>query len=317
MTIQLIEDLNAQQKEVKSLFIKIIILSFALFLTDRVLAHFLLEGLERYYGLDAPSDVLLIGHSHTVLAVDKVALEEATGLRVAKYARQGANAADRLAMLEQYLSRFEDEVEVVIYGVDAFSFTGTQISDNSYQLFFPFMANPIIMDYLNDWNIPKSQLVICQLSHLSRFSEATLGMAVRGWLGKWSNYKRGNVDLYRLQHEITNGQFRRIGFDKSEIRVFEQVVKEVTDRDIVLVLAFYPTIDILNAAEPAQFAKAMKKFSDYADGSENVHFLDFVTEFQSERDLFFDPIHLNPEGQKRVTERLVEELEKLQISPRD
>lgn len=314
MTIQLIEDLGAQRKQLKLLFIKVMILSFALFLTDRVLAHFLVEGLEKYYGLDAPADVLLIGHSHTVLAVDKVALEESTGFRVAKYARQGANATDRLAMLEQYLSRYENELEAVIYGVDAYSFTGSQISANSYQLFFPFMGDTVIIGYLKDWNVPKSQLLVRQLSHLTRFEEATLGMAARGWLGKWSNLKRGNVDLNRLQQEIANGNYRQIGFDESEIRVFEQVVKEVTGRDISLVIAFYPTIDILNATEPAKFAEAMKKFSDYAERSEKVHFFDFVTEFQSERDLFFDPIHLNPEGQKRITERLVEELEKLQIS---
>ena len=65
---------------------------------------FLLKGIDRFYGLKSDADVLMIGHSHLMLAVDKVALEESSGLKVAKYTREGVNMADSRVMAEQYFN---------------------------------------------------------------------------------------------------------------------------------------------------------------------------------------------------------------------
>ena len=61
------------------------------------------NGLNRYFGLDSHSEVLLIGHSHLMLAVDKVNFEAGIGHSVSKYCREGVNVSDRYEMIRQYL----------------------------------------------------------------------------------------------------------------------------------------------------------------------------------------------------------------------
>ena len=44
---------------------------------DRGLGIFINEGLNRYFGLNQHSEVLLVGHSHLMLAADQAKLEPA------------------------------------------------------------------------------------------------------------------------------------------------------------------------------------------------------------------------------------------------
>ena len=114
---------------------------------DRGLGIFINEGLNRYFGLNQHSEVLLIGHSHLMLATDKAKLETALNCRISKYCREGVNVADRYQMVKQYLeSLYSDSLKIVLYGVDQFMFTGTGLSSNSYKLFYPFMDEKILIN---------------------------------------------------------------------------------------------------------------------------------------------------------------------------
>ena len=128
MTVPLIEDLRGQRRKVKTFAFKLIVFLLILFVADRLAAMVLLDGVEKYFGLDQPAPVLLVGHSHTVLGIDKEGLEEKLGVRVAKYARQGANLRDRLAMIRQYVHKFPDSVHTIVYDVDAHLFTPKGLS---------------------------------------------------------------------------------------------------------------------------------------------------------------------------------------------
>lgn len=309
MRLPLLDDLRQDATRVQRRLGRFALFILVLLGVDFAVGTMLLHGLERYYGLDIGAEILLIGHSHTVLGVDKERLEALTGLRVAKYAREGANMADREVMIKHYLERHPDTVRFIVFGVDAHSFTAEGLSKNSYQLFLPFMADPVVRDFLTaqqamaglEWWLRK-------ILHTARFNETTLNLAVRGLQGNWRNYKRGRVDVARLQKQLANGDFRRIAFNASEQAHFAAIRDMLRTRGIDLLLVYYPTVDLFNRAEPERFAQAMTLLAGFADPDNGVWLLDYNAEYASRHELFFDPVHLNVDGQAEITERLAHDL---------
>ncbi|MER2582344.1 MAG: hypothetical protein ABTR20_06460 [Candidatus Competibacter sp.] len=312
MMLPLLEDLRQDGSRVRRRLWRAALFMTVLLSTDFAVWTVLARGLERYFGLDAGAEILLIGHSHTVLGVDKERLETLTGLRVAKYAREGANMADREVMIRHYLERHPRSVQFVVFGVDAHSFTAAGLSKNSYQLFLPFMADPTVRDFLAaqkalsglEWGVRR-------VLRTARFNETTLALAVRGLQGNWQSYKRGQVDLARLEKQIANGDFRRIAFEATEQARFEALREFLRARGIRLILAYYPTVDVLNRAEPERFAQAMALLAGFANPEQGVWLLDYNAEYAGRHELFFDPIHLNVDGQAVITERLARDLNAL------
>lgn len=289
---------------------------YALFLALLLLCDFLIgallkEGLDRYFGLDAPAPVLCVGHSHTVLGIDKTGLQNQLNLPVAKYARQGADPSNRLAMIRHYLDAQPGALKALVYDVDAHIFTSSGLSANSHRLFYPFMGSPVVRDYIASQTSNQFEYWSRRFFTLPRFNEVTIGLSVRGWLGKWTNLKYGTVNTERLERRIRNGDFRRIAFDPEAITLFERTIHLVRSHGIKLVLVYIPTIDIFNEAEPGKYREAIRRLNAYAARDGGVTFLNYNLEFDHRHELFYDPIHLNPKGQKQVTARLAADLKRV------
>ena len=105
------------------LFIHIIVALLCFFAIDNFIAFVMMKGVNKYYGLTQRSEILLIGHSHLMLAVDKVRLEKELGTTVSKYCREGVNVTDKKMMVEHFLSNgFSDSLKYILYGVDLATF---------------------------------------------------------------------------------------------------------------------------------------------------------------------------------------------------
>lgn len=294
------------------------ILSVLLFLSaficiDRGMGSIINTGLERYFGLNQHSEILLIGHSHLMLAVDKEALERGTGKKVSKYCREGVNVADRYEMVKQYLSSpYSDSLKVVLYGVDQFMFTGEGLSQNSYKLFYPFMENKDIDRYIKqstdsyDYWLHKS---ICT----TRYSDALLNSAIRGWRKDWSNYKEGTLNVASLKNQIAKRTQRQIYFEASLIETFEATLEMLTRKNIKVVLVNTPIARILNEYEPEAYRKIIRYFEDKTTSSSLIYYWDMNPEYADKYEIFFDPIHLNPTGQEITTNRLIKNIMNLSI----
>lgn len=306
----LLQDLRAQSGAVRRFMVKAALLLGFFVGLDRLVGWGLRAGLDRYYGLNEPAAVLCVGHSHTVLGIDRVYLSEALGLRTAKFAVEGANTADRLEMIRYYFRRQPGAVRVVVYDVDAHSFTSAGLSSASYTLLFPFIDDAGIRAYIKRNCRSRMEYWLRVLLCAPRYNELTLSLSVRGYLKKWSNFKFGSVHVQRLEEQVRRGRFRHIAFDADNIRLFGETAKVVANGGATLCLTYIPTIDILNRAEPEKFEHAMELFRGCVATHRNVVFLDYNSEFQSRHDLFFDSIHLNREGQKALTERLSEDLKR-------
>lgn len=312
--VPLLDDLKAQKRILPIFLVKFAIFLSLFFISDRMLGDSLKAGLDRYFGLDRPANVLCIGHSHTVLGIDKTGLEDQLNLPVAKYARQGANISNRLAMIRHYLAVHPHSVKTIIYDMDAHTFTGEGLSANSHRLFYPFMDTPVIREYVKANCSSYGEYQLRNYLKLPRFDEVTLALSLRGWLKKWSNLKYGQVNVQRLRNELNQGDYRKIAFDSENIELFEETLRLIRAHGIHLVLVYIPTIDLLNNAEPEKYQEAIRRFEKYAAQSDGITFLNYNPEFSHRHELFYDPIHLNVIGQKLITERLANDLKKLTVN---
>jgi len=279
---------------------------------DFIFSKVLKKGVNTFYGLDSYSQVLLIGHSELMLAIDKVRMEEKLNCKVSKYTREGVNVSDRLAMIKQYFALpCSDSVKTVLYGVDQFIFTGEGLSDNSYKLFYPFMDNGIIDEYVklnakNAYDYWSHKTV-----RISAYTDALVNAAFRGLMYNWDNFKSGTVDVTPLQTDLKKNAGRFIKFEEENIRLFEETLDFLQQKGVRVFLISTPMVDLLNKAEPEKYAQILSMFSNYESQYTNITFLDFNPEFSSDYSLFYDNIHLNKKGQEVVTDAIIRELKEI------
>ncbi len=274
---------------------------------DRLFSSLLARGIERCYGMDEPAEVLCIGHSHTALGIDGPGLSDHLGLRVAKFALNGANAADRLTMIKHSWETGHSNVKLIVYDVDAHTFTGQGLSLNSYALFYPFMDSPSAQAYVRQ-AAPFWEYWMRRIVRLTRFDLDSCNASAKGWLRVDGNFKRGTVDLARLKSNIERGEIRPISFDPECIDYVEQTLDFIASKGIRCVLLYIPTVDVLNQVEPENYDKAIAMLRSYADRYDTVTFLDYNQLFAHRHELFYDPIHLNSEGRAVVTKQLAKDL---------
>lgn len=268
---------------------------------DRAVALGLEKGLKAYYGLNEESELALVGHSHLMLGVDKVALEKQLGITVSKYTREGVNVSDRLVMIEQLLNT-NPKIKTLIYGVDAWTFTGEGLSANSYKLFYPFFDDPNIDAYIKDHS-SFSDYSSKKYIKTSRYNEQLIAGAMRGYLGKWDNLKYGTVDIPKLKTQLQEQSFRKIHNDQQNIETFHQTLSLLKSKGIKVLLLHIPTVDLLETYQKKEFNETMTIFENVVD--DDVTFLNLQEPWSSKYELFYDPIHLNPKGQQEITGVLI------------
>lgn len=295
----------------KRKIIYIIVFVILLVGLDRLTGLFLNTGLNRYFGLSQHSEVLLIGHSHLMLATDKETLENETDMKVSKYCREGVNVADRYVMVKQFLnSEYSDSLKYVLYGVDQFMFTGAGLSQNSYKLFYPFIDNKEMNEYIKESATDKFDYWQHKLLCSSRYSDALINSSLRGWMNIWDNYKFGNLDVHKLEEDIKSDRQRKIKFEKDLMDIFERTIDLLHDRGIKVILVNTPIAKPLNNYQPEEYRKIISYFESLAENNKTEYW-DFNPEYSDKYDIFFDPIHLNPKGQKVINKELVLRLNNL------
>ncbi|MEI6680032.1 MAG: SGNH/GDSL hydrolase family protein [Mariniphaga sp.] len=277
-------------------------------LLDALLSILLLHGIERNYGLKSDSDILLVGHSHLMLALNKEDIERTTGKKIAKYTREGVNIADRLIMLKHYFAVCKKKPEMVVLSIDPWLFTGEGLSKNSYTLFYPFMDTPEVDKFIKT-SVPRK---IDYWSHKyfrsSRFDVPLLNSAIRGYMSNWSNFKLGIIDSIKLQHEIANGNYRKITFDQENISAFKQMLNYMEEQKVKVILLNTPVYKPLVMVQPDLYNKTINIITELAVKYRNTTVIDLSPEFTGHTSYFFDPIHMNPEGQKMVTKAFISRL---------
>ena len=279
------------------------------FLFDAVIGFFLTKGLEKYYGLYTNSEIALVGHSHLMLGVNKTMLEKELGGIVSKYTRPGVNVADRLVMIQQLLKQ-NSKLKIIIYGVDAWTFTGEGLSANSFKLFYPFMGSKEADAFVRN-QAEIGDYWLHKLLKTSRFDEKLINSSFRGYLHNWSNLKFGQIDTIRLKKEIALGMFRKIDNSDDNVSILRQSIREMNKHGIKVILLYVPTIDLYNNTEPEKFTESLEIIKHIENEFSNVKFLNYLEPLSHDYSLFFDRIHMNPKGQELVTRKLIKDLDEI------
>lgn len=279
----------------------------ALFGVDYGLDSFLKKGLDKGLGLDQHSKVLIVGHSHLMMGLDREMMEKELHCKVTKHTRSGVGMAERYLMTKMYLdSPFSDSLKVVIIGVDPFSFNGSGLSENSYMLFYPWMDQREIGKFIKDATDPATYYAH-KVFRTSRYSDDLIKQSIRGWRNDDRNYKTSifTDSLF----EANRGKWDRpILFQKRLVEKFEETIKMCTDRGLYVVLLQTPVLKVLTDSYPKEYAQLLNYYHSLDSSSNHILFLNYNMEYSNNIELFFDPIHLNVTGQKTLTKQLSQDI---------
>ena len=311
MQIPLFTDL-INDKLIKKNLLRIGLFLVIVIILDYFVSVILLQGVDLNYGLKSDSDILMIGHSHLMLALDKELLEKRSRLKVAKYTREGVNVSDRRVMIKHYFSTCTKKPGIVVLSIDPWLFSSEGLSKNSYLLFLPFIDTPEVRDYIKESVPKKFDYLKAKWIRCSRFNSTLLNASIRGYLKNWDNLKIGVLDTVILKHEIANGSYRAITFNHDLMEDFSNTLHFLKGENVKVILLNTPVFKPIITIQDHQYNRAMQIIDSIAQVScPDASIIDLVPLFSDNNSLFFDPIHLNPTGQKVITEYFSEVLDSI------
>lgn len=285
----------------------VVIFLLVILVLDYFICALLDDGLRRYFGLDKPSQVVFVGHSRTILGIDEEFFGRQLGVKAAKFAVNGANTIDRAAMVRYFLKK-RPEVKMVVYDVEESSFTGEGLSSNSYRLFFPFIDDPDVAEYLKSQCKSADEFWLRKILRSSRYDEVTFALSMRGWFGVKENLKLQKFNPALAKRAVEKGQSRPVAVDTRQYDVFLHTINFATNRGVKMVLVNMPSVDIINRTDPLKREDIRYLFRKLASENPNVVFFDYSRAFETRYDLFYDTIHMNAKGQQVLTEDLAQKI---------
>ena len=298
-------------KQSLQFLLKILLFFLILLASDRIIGFILEKGIYSYFGLNEKVDYLVIGSSPSVLAIDKENIEKKLNVKVAIYAMQGATTEDRLVLLQHFFSINKSNLKLILYELTPHIFTSEGLSQNSHHLLFPFIDAPIIKSYVEKKCKTKAEFYLRVLFHTARYNDSTLNFAFRGLLDKHSNLKFGQINVEALKKTVQYNNYRKIEFDKDCISIFQNTVGYIKSKNIKCIYVFFPTVDMLNEAEPEKWREIKRIVLTYITPDSSNYLVDYNPQFDKKYHYFFDHLHLNREGQKAFSSILINDLQKI------
>ena len=286
--------------------LQILLFLLLLFALDRGTAALLLRGLERYFGLGSPAEVLLVGHSHMMQGIDAARLQTGLHRPVAKYCREGVTLDDRRAMIEHFLHTHpHGNPDWVVLAVDPFMPGIEVLGRNSYKLFYPFLDDPAMRDHVRKQS-SRSDFLLHLAVHTARYDDEMLNRALHGLLGLHRNHRTGTIpdDL------LPQGIYTTVPAPQP-MQTLRETVRSLTARGMRVLLLNLPVYRCYRDSAPAAFDANNALFADMAHAEPGVYYLDYNPLYSHRRELFYDLIHLNAHGQQIITDRLARDLAEL------
>lgn len=294
-------------------FLKGFVLLVVFLALDRGMASLLHTGLNHHLGLDREARILCVGNSHTMLGIDRAALEKGTGLPVAKYAVNGANVYDRFTMLRHFFSRHPDSVHLVVYDVDDHLLSDDNQSSNTYKLFYPFLDDPIITSYL-ELHGGTREFFTRRFLATRRYNAVLLNLAFRGLLQRDDNFQSGTVEAEWFKNKLRHGFRATIKVEPRAVDCLEKTIELVHAHGATLVFCYIPTLDLFNSLYGEDHWGVVRRFANFEQGHQGVLFWDYCPKFSGRHELFASPVHLNTTGRKLFTLELIRDLAHLPLA---
>jgi len=265
-------------------------------------------GISKYFGFNKKSDIICIGHSHTVLGIDAALLEQELNKTASKYALAGANAMDRYWMVKHYLE-INPDVKIVLYDVDNRLFDSEGLSSASYSLFLPFIDNQMMKIYLKE-QASYEEYLVSTFIKTARFRDQTLNISLRGLLNKNESKKLTQVNIDNYKTYLESERSKKVNIDDDSVDYLKKTIEYVLAKGKKIVLVNIPVIDILNEIDEENQIKAHMIFQEMAL-TKDVFFFDYENDYADKHEIFFDLRHLNEKGKQLLTLRLAKDLKNI------
>ena len=168
------------------------------------------------------------------------------------------------------------------------------------------MDSPVMDAYIKEQSEDEFDYWIHKLVRSSRYSDALINSAIRGWMNNWANYKRGSV----TPAQINAATQREIAFEAELVADFSDSIRQLTNAGVRVILLDTPVVDAIRRENPEKCARVSEFLRQMDKDSGLVEYWDMNPEFSSRYELFYDAIHLNDVGQREVTKVFVDILRK-------
>ena len=245
---------------------KILIAIAVFFFLDFAISSLLKEGLNKGFGLRQESEILIVGHSHMMMGVDRDKLEKGLKCKISKYTRTGVSLPERYLMTQQYLnSKYSKKLKAALIGVDAFTFSEGNISKNCYTLFYPFYEDKNVNDYLKRHAKP-TEYWQHKIIRLSRYSDDLINSSVRGWMHDDKNYKTNQINMDEFEKQRSKWK-SNISFNKELMSKLNELIHMLTKRGIKVYLVNTPTLDTINHTQPENYKYIMEYYRKLANNN--------------------------------------------------
>jgi len=116
------------------------------------------------------------------------------------------------------------------------------------------------------------------------------------------------LNLEELKHKIEQNNFWKTTQNPERQKLFEETLDFLEEQNIHLFLLHLPNVDLLNNAEKDKNTVVINYIKSTIAKHSNITFIDANSVFESRYDLFIDPLHLNPKGQREVTAFLADKI---------
>jgi hypothetical protein len=285
------------------LIIKRVALFVIVFLAlDFLISIALINGLNKFYGLDHKSEILINGSSMSMSGFNRHEIEVQTGMKVANYSHEGASIIERMAMIRHFFRENRDKVNTVIYEVNPVMFSGNATAENVYTIFYPFLDNDIIDSYVRE-NATLREYLIHKIVRTKRFESRLIRYAGFGYLGKFEKVKSVGLDTTNMEDLKIKSETVKIRMDSSRMQLFESTIDFIKEQHADIILVMMPMYrDKLRTFDPAGLQRINDYFQKVSLEDPNVAFINLNTDsLINNSRLFSDPLHCNLFGQRQVT----------------
>ena len=269
----------------------------------------MLKGLNKFYGFDSNPQVLINGSSMVLAGFNKSELEKNINKKISLYAKEGVGVEDRFAMLEHFFSEHTNTVKTVIYEVNPLLFSNKLTAANVYSIFYPFMDNNAIDQYIFK-RADKLDYLTHKYCRASRFDAITINFVLKGYMNNYDNFKTVSLNP-ETTYFTKDQQFKiKIEFNQNKISVFEKSINLLKKNNVKIIIVMMPIYYQKQATfDSLTYNQLVSYFKSFSASNNNINYFDLNTDELSNNALFFsDLVHLNREGQKKVTEMVTKHL---------
>ncbi len=292
----------------KKFLIKSLIFVGLFFIMDYGWFFLLRKGLDRYYGFGKSPEILIIGSSASISGFDIEMMESTLGRKVAIYAQEGSSLDLKYTMLSHFLNKNKASLSTVILEISPRNFFNRGLAENSHKLFYPYMDDPIIDDYIASEETKTTDYYIHKLIRTSRFNNYLLKYSVQGHLGFHENVKSSIVDTTAFTHHNTN-VLEAIILDSAKVKVLEKSINLIHENNAFAVLVNFPVTTFLQETyNTDDYIQYLALLTGLTQEYEGVSFIDLNIDKCNDYRLFSDRGHLNRMGQLNFTREICKRL---------